>query len=77
MNKKVIRNFSMTALMLGAMFFITNAKAQAQSTCNAGSPEYMYCSNQMQTCMNEGGWTVQSTCMAQLDACLAAIGCNY
>ena len=70
MNKKVIRNFSMTALMLGAMFLLTSTKAHAENSCE-------YCSQQMQECMlGSGEPAMYNGCQAQLDECVAG-GCYY
>ncbi len=73
MNVKVIRNFSMMALMLGAMFFLTSSPAQAQSPACAEQ-----CSSQMGRCMSGCDFAYPQSCYDscnfQLDQCLASCG---
>ena len=73
MNIKVIRNFSMMALMLGAMFVLTGKQAQAQSSCSG------QCSAEFSQCMGQaceyGGCdsAMEQACFANAAEC----GCNY
>ena len=76
MNTKIIRNFSMVALMLGAMFVLTSRKAQAQNyqcvdQCGAQMEQ---CANG--TCESSGCNTpgALDQCYSQFDACMARCG---
>ena len=76
MNIKIVRNFSMLALMLGAMFVLSSRKAQAQNSQCATQ-----CGMQMELCANgtceSEGCNVPGAldeCYSQLDQCLANCG---
>ncbi len=78
MNIKVIRNFSMMALMLGAMFVLTSKQAQAQNqACE------QQCSIQMNACIASacpGGCSEEDLqgiqqCEAEVNQCMS--NCGY
>ena len=69
MNMKIVRNFSMMALMLGAMFVLTSRKAQAQNyQCEAQCYQtYGACED---GCGSAGGPTCFGECQGNLNTCL-------
>jgi len=73
MNMKIVRNFSMMALMLGAMFVLTSRKAQAQNyQCEAQCGQaYGVCED---GCGSAGGPECFDQCQNQWNSCLAL--CN-
>ena len=75
MNTKIVRNFAMMALMLGAAFVLSGSKAQAQSTCGG-------CDMQLGDCMEGAcypngcgsGSTAAQLCLDAYAQCLANCG---
>ena len=75
MNRKIARNFSLMALMVGAMFVLNSKKAQAQSSqCIQCYETYGQCE---QGCGSEGGPGCFSQCSIDLNACAQTNGCYY
>ena len=74
MNKKIVRNFSLMALMVGAMFVLNSSKAQAQNTqcLDQCYENYGYCA---EGCGSIGGPTCFGVCQNQLNGCINQ--CNY
>ena len=75
MNTKIVRNFSIMALMLGAMFLLPGKQAKAQSeSCQE------QCGVQMEQCIITycqdvylcGGGQGATYCDAQLSECMAS-----
>ncbi len=83
MNTKIIRNFSMMVLMLGAMFVLSSNKAQAQSDLQACTD---YCGSQVNecfqtTCGEDYGFNCAGSnssgeqfCYSQFQECMAGCG---
>ncbi len=82
MNTKIVRNFTMMALMLGAMFMLPGNKAQAQ---NNQESCYNYCGSQLNECFQSvcgadyginctgPNSPAEQACYSQFDQCMA--GC--
>ena len=73
MNMKIVRNFSMMALMLGAMFVLTSRKAQAQNyqCVEQCWQTYAACED---GCGSAGGPICFGQCQSDLNDCLSL--CN-
>ena len=73
MNTKIVRNFAMMALMLGAAFVLSGSKAQAQGSCSGT------CSMWLDDCIGEAcypngcgsGSPALQSCFNSYDQCLA------